>query len=104
MIIYEFNTWGAKPGELYSVTPHQMVEKPRIYMGGGRRVNKDEIDVLSTNLGCRMYRLDDNAAPFIIAMMEHCEKRVEGHTIRLKQAKATLNKWRTLWEESGNEE
>lgn len=101
MIIYEFNTWGAKPGELFSVTPLKMVEKPKIYMGGGRRINKDEIDVLTTNLGCRMYRLDDNPAPFIIAMMEQCEKRVEGYEIRLKQAKATLNKWRTLWEERG---
>ena len=104
MIIYEFNTMGAKPGELYSVTPHKLAEKPKSYMGGGMRINKDDIDVLSTSLGCRMYRLDDDPSPFIIAMMKHYEKRVEGYSIRLKQAKATLNKWRTLWEGSGNEE
>lgn len=96
MIVYEFNTWGAKPGELYSITPHEMVEKPRIYMGGGSRINKDEIDVLNTHLGCRMYRLDDDPEPYISAVIAHCEKRVETCEIRLKQAKALLNKWKEV--------
>lgn len=96
MIIYEFNTWGAKSGESFSVTPHEMVEKPRIYMGGGKRINKDEIDVLTTNLGCRMYRLDDDPEPYISAMLEHCKKRVEQYDNRLKQAKATLDKWNSI--------
>lgn len=94
MIIYEFTTWGTKPGELFTVNPLEMVEKPRIYMGGGKRINKDEIGVLNTNFGRRMYLLDDNPEPYISAMIAYCENKVKLYEMHLNQAKASLSKWR----------
>ena len=84
---------GAKPGELYSVTPHKMTEKPKIYMGGGMRVNKDDIDVLTTSHGRRMYRLSDDPEPYISAMIEFCMNEVKKLENRVRMAKAMLNKW-----------
>ena len=93
MIIYEFNTWGTKPGELYSVTPHKLAEKPKSYMGGGMRINKDEIDILNTSHGRRMYRLSDDPEPFISAMVDFYKNEVEKCQHRLRQAKLILSKW-----------
>lgn len=91
MIIYEFNTLGAKHGELFSVTPLKMVEKPRIYMGGGRRINKDEIDTLN---GKRMYRLSDDPEPYISAMIEYYENEVKKYDMFLNRTKVLLKKWK----------
>lgn len=94
MIIYEFNTIGAKPGELYSVTPHKLAEKPKSYMGGGMRINKDEIDILNTSYGRRMYRLSDDPEPYISAMVEYYENEVKKYDMFLRRAEVILNKWR----------
>lgn len=96
MIIYEFNTLGAKHGELFSVTPHKLVEKPRSYMGGGLRINKDDIDVLTTSHGRRMYRLSDDPEPYISAVIEYYENEVEKCQNRLRMAKTMLNKWKEI--------
>ena len=93
MIIYEFTTWGAKRGELFTVNNLKMVEKPRIYMGGGRRINKDDIGMLFTSFGHRMYLLDDNPEQYISAMIEYYENEVEKCQNRLRQVKALLSKW-----------
>lgn len=94
MTIYEFSTIGARKGNLYSVTTLQMVEKTRIYMGGGRRINKDEIGILNTTYGCRMYLLEDNPEPFISAMIARYENEVKRYDIYLSHAKAMLNRWK----------
>lgn len=93
MTIYEFNTVDALPGELYSVTPHEMVEKPKSYVGGGSRINKYEIDVLN---GRRMYRLSDDPEPYISAMIEHLENSVKKYTMYLNRSKTLLDKWREV--------
>ena len=93
MIVYEFNTVDVAPGELYSVTPHEMVEKPKSYVGGGNRINKYEIDVLN---GRRMYRLSDDPEPYISAMVEHYENAVKKYNMYLNRSKVMLNKWREV--------
>jgi hypothetical protein len=94
MIIYEFTTTGAKHGNLFTVNTLQMTEKPHIYMGGGRRINKADIGVLFTNFGRKMYLLDDNPEPYISAMIEYCKNEVEKCEHRLRQAKSLLAKWK----------
>ena len=93
MIIYEFTTMGAKHGELFTVNTHKMTEKRRIYMGGGRRINKADIGVLFTNFGRKMYLLDNDPEPYISAMIEYCKKEVERCENRVRQAKTMFAKW-----------
>lgn len=104
MIIYEFNNLFTKKGEMYSITPIKVAEKEKTYMSADRRINKAEIDKLSTNHGCRMYRLDDNPEPYINALIEHYKNVVEISEGRLTRAKATLAKWVALAERGENEE
>lgn len=100
MIIYEFSTWGAYNGTMYSVREIEVEEKTKTYMGKGCRINKDEIDTLGTSFGNRMYRLDKDPKPYIAAMVARLARRVEAVEAKVKYEKEELAKWEALAERS----
>ena len=103
MIIYEFSTWGCYKGEMYAIKAIEVEEKTKIYAGNGCRINKDDIDKLSSRYGYRMYRLDKDPQPYIAAMIMLFEEKVEAREAQLKEAKEGLAKWKALEEVRQNE-
>lgn len=96
MIIYEFTTWCTKQGELFSVKEIEVEEKPKTYVGKGCRINKDEIGLLQSSFGNRMYLLENKPEIYINAMIERCKKCVENEKIRFEHARESLSKWSAL--------
>lgn len=100
MIIYEFSTWWAKQGALFSVKEIEVEEKPKTYIGAGCRINKDEIGLLQNSLGNRMYLLENKPEIYINAMIARFENRVNVAEIRLADAREQLSKLNALAERS----
>ena len=93
MIIYEFSTWLTGNNEMYTIKEIDVEEKAKIYTARGVRINKADIDKLQKGFGNRMYRLDNNAEPYITAMIDRKRCEMEKATEELKQATADFNKW-----------
>lgn len=98
MIIYEFSTWFAKNNEMYTIKEIEVEEKPKIYTARGARINKADIDKLQKGYGNKMYRLDNDAKPYITAMIDRKKCQMEQAVEELKQATADFNKWFDLKE------
>jgi len=97
MIIYEFSTWFTN-GQAFKVREIEVEEKPKTYVGKGLRINKSDIDTISSFCGHRMYRLENDPKPYIEAMIESSERSVQVAEKRLAEAKAELEKWRAIAE------
>ena len=98
MIIYEFSTWLTRNNEMYTIKEIDVEEKAKIYTARGVRINKADIDKLQKWYGNKMYRLDNNAEPYITAMIDRKRCKMEKATEDLKQAIADFNKWFDLKE------
>ena len=98
MIIYEFSTWWCKKGELFSVTEIEVEEKPKTYIGKGCRLNKDDIGILQSSFGDRMYLLENKPEIYINAMIARWENRVNISEIRLADNRKQLSEWSALAE------
>ena len=98
MIIYEFSTRGAYKSEngLFDMTEIEVEEKPKSYIGKGRKINKPDINKLQTSFGSRMYRLDNNAQAYISAMIKRQKERIESKEQSLNLAKKELKEWEAL--------
>lgn len=92
MIIYEFSTWFTN-GNGFKVRDIEVEEKPKTYVGKGLRINKSDIDIISSSYGYRMYRLDNDPKPYIEAVIKICESSVQCAENRLADKKADLEKW-----------
>ena len=101
MIIYEFSTWWAKHGELFSVKEIEVEEKTKTYIGKGCRINKGEIGLLQNSWGNRMYLLENKPEIYINAMIERCKNHVETAEKCLADAHKQLSKWSALAEQKG---
>lgn len=95
MIIYEFSTWGTKYGELFRISAIEVEEKPKTYIESVHRtrIPKNEINILSRSYGNRMYRLDDNPAPYIEAIIKRKNEHIEALEKRVISEKEELTKW-----------
>lgn len=98
MIIYEFSTWLTRDNEMYAIKEIYVDEKAKIYTAKGVRINKDDIDKLQKGFGNKMYRLDNDAKPYIKAMIDRKRCKMEQAIEHLKQATADFNKWSDLKE------
>jgi hypothetical protein len=96
MFIYKFATWGAKKGELYAITKIEVEEKPKTYISGSHRINKDDIGKLQVGFENKMYLLDNNPEPFISAMKNNIEKNIKSYETRAAAAKENLARWEAL--------
>ena len=98
MKIYEFSTWGAYKSEngLFSITELEVEEKPKSYIGENCRVLKTDIDKLTNSYGNRMYRLSDDATPYIKAVIQAKAARVESLKNSLDIAKKELSQWQAV--------
>ena len=101
MIIYEFSTWHAKKGELFSAIEIEVEEKSKTYIGKGCRIRKDEIGLLQSSYGDRMYLLENKPEIYINAMIARWENRVNIAEIRLADTQKQLSKWSALAEQKG---
>lgn len=101
MIIFEFSTWRTKQGELFSVKEIEVEEKPKTYIGRDSRINKDEIGLLQSSWGNRMYLLENKPETFINAMIGRCKNSVDVAEKRLADARERLSKWNALAEQRG---
>lgn len=101
MIIYEFTTWCARSGKHFAVNEIEVEEKQKIYVGKHCRINKNEIGILSSHYGNRMYLLENDPETYIKAMIERKKQIVKAEESRLTEAKKKLAEWRSLAERSG---
>ena len=92
MIIYAFSTWG-DINKLFTITEIEVEEKSKTYIGKHTRINKSEINVLSSSYGNRMYRLDNNPAPYIEAIIKRKIENIERAEKRIINNKKELVKW-----------
>lgn len=91
MKIYKFEkSWGK---ELFAVREIEVEEKPKTYVGIGTRINKDEINVLSTGCFNHMYCLENEPQRFIVAMVEKTKREIETYEKHLAEAKENLERW-----------
>ena len=103
MIIYEFTTWCAN-GEMFCIKEVEVEEKPKTYITKSRmRINKSDINKLSSHYGNQMYRLDKDPRPYIEAMVNKQKKIIEQTTERLKRETDKFNKWFDLKEMVGED-
>ena len=98
MIIYEFSTWFTRNNEMYTIKEIEVEEKPKIYTARGVRINKADIDKLQKGCDNKMYRLDNDAKPYITAMIDRKRRKMEKAVEGLKQATSDFNKWFDLKE------
>ena len=98
MILYEFSTWWTKNNELFSVKKIEVEEKTKIYIGKGCRVRKEDIGILSTRSGNKMYLLENDPETYINAMIKRCKSSVDIAEIHLADAQKRLSKWSALAE------
>lgn len=102
MIIYEFSTWFTPKGKLFTVTEIEAEEKEKTYRTKDNSIiKKSEINCLTNHFGNRMYRIDNDAKPYIEAMVQRCKRSVSNCENELKNAKENLAKWEELAERSG---
>lgn len=101
MIIYEFSTWGAKMGELFSVHEIEVEERPKSFIGKNCRILKSEIDIVSSHYGSRMYSLNPDPKPYIEEVMRRIKMRIYHHETALDQEKNKFEQWAALLERSG---
>lgn len=92
MIIYKFSNWFTN-GELFTVKELEVEEKPKIYVGNGFRVRKDEIDVLSKSFGENMYCLDSDPKNYVRAVIEKRKKRIAALERDLSSERKRLEGW-----------
>ena len=101
MIIYEFSTWHYSNSLPFAVKEIEVEEKPKTYIGKGSRINKDDIGVLQSSYGDRMYLLENKPEIYINAMIERWKNRVNIAEIRLADTRKQLSKWSALAERTG---
>lgn len=101
MIIYEFSTWSYQSDKPFAVKEIEVEEKPKTYIGKGCRINKDDIGLLQSSFGDKMYLLENKPEIYINAMIARCENRVNIAEIRLADARERLSKWNALAEQKG---
>ena len=105
MIIYMFSTLGAYESEngLFLMQEFKVEEKSKIYVGSGHRILKDDINKIKDFHVFRMYRIDNDAKPYIEAVIKAKTGRIEQMKERLKIAEREVDKWRTLQRKDGGE-
>lgn len=96
MIIYEFTTWRYRNDKPFAVNEIEVEEKPKTYVGKGCRINKDDIGLLQSSFGNRMYLLENKPEIYINAMIARFESRVNVAEIRLADARKQLSEWNAL--------
>lgn len=100
MILYKFTTWTWQKNSngFFAVEEVEVEEKTKIYVGGRRRILKEDIGVLKSGYGNEMYLLENNPEIYINAMIENYESSVDVLETRLAQAREKLSKWSELAE------
>ena len=78
----------------------EVEEKPKTYIGSHTRINKEEINKLSSHYGNEMYCLDNDPKIYIEAVLRMCKNNVETIEKRLKEAKEEVEKWKALADHS----
>lgn len=97
MKIYKFEENYIKiNSDLFSVTEYEVEEKPKIYIGSGRRVNKSDIDTLQYCYNYYMYRLSNDPTLFIEKTIERKKEIIIRHQERFNAQKENLRQWEAL--------
>lgn len=79
----------------------EVEEKQKIYVGKHTRIRKDDIGILQSSYGHRMYLLKNTPETYINAMIELCINSVRTAELRLEAARKSLSTWNALAERSG---